>query len=418
MTVCRGCWILPTCRWRKVTTGRSWLYRLLEGYPPGKLRVIEGNIFASRAERRLPGVTYRTYRQGWARLQNTRFARLFAAGLMFTGNWRVGPVEKLLDGFEPEAVLTVTYFYSWITAAALAARRKIPLHLIHHDECVETPLLPKWVKPNAHRIFGRIYRQAASRFCVSHYMADYYEQRYGARGDVLYPSRAADARVFATPPPRLGRDRNGAGLTVAFGGTINSTGQRRQIKLVCDAVGKSGGTVHLFGPLDPAASRAQGLDGPHVHFRGSLPPEEFKDCLRAEADVLLVPMNTNEDDAMNARISFPSKLVDYTAVGLPLLIIGPDYCSAVKWANENKGVAEVVTKEDPGEINAALSRLRAPAHRLRLASAAIQKGEQLFSHAPACARFREGLMERPGRQQGNLADPLDSNRQRKAGLSN
>ena len=371
--------------------GSILLYRLLEHYPPEKLRVVEGNIFSSRAERRLPGVTYRTYRQGWPRLQLTRFVHLFAAGLMFTAGLRVRRVERLLDGFEPETVLTVTYYYSWITAAALAARRNLSLHLIHHDECVETPLLPGWAKAHAHRIFGRIYRQATSRFCVSPYMADYYEQRYRARGEVLYPSRAADAQVFATPPLRLGQNRNGEGLTVAFGGTINSTGQRRQIGLVCDAVGKSGGTVHLFGPLNPDQCRAQGLDGPHVRFRGLLSSEEFKDRLRAEADVLLVPMNTDEEDAMNARISFPSKLVDYTAVGLPILMIGPDYCSAVRWARENEGVAEVVSREDVGEISAALTRLRVPAHRLRLAATAIQKGEQFFSYTPACALFRAGL---------------------------
>jgi glycosyltransferase involved in cell wall biosynthesis len=371
--------------------GSVLLYRLLENYPPDKLRVIEGNIFSSRAERRLPEVAYRTYRQGWARLQFTRFVRLFAAGLMFTGGRRVGRVEKLLAGFEPEAVLTVTYFYSWITAAALAARRKIPLHLIHHDECVETPLLPEWAKPQAHRIFGRIYRQAASRFCVSPYMADCYEQRYGARGDVLYPSRAADARVFAEPPPRLGHDHNGDGLTVAFGGTINSMGQRRQVRLVCDAVGKSGGSIHLFGPFDPAQGLAQGLDGPHVRFRGLLSPEEFKDRLRAEADVLLVPMNFDEREAANSRISFPSKLADYTAVGLPLLIIGPEYCSAVRWARENQGVAEVITNEDPQELFAALERLRLPEHRLRLANTALQKGDEFFAHARAERQFLERL---------------------------
>src|SRR5215472_7579113 len=77
--------------------GSLLLYRLLERYPPEKLRVVEGNIFSSRAERRLPGVTYRTYRQGWPRLHFTRFVHSFAAGLMFTAGLRVRRVERLLD---------------------------------------------------------------------------------------------------------------------------------------------------------------------------------------------------------------------------------------------------------------------------------------------------------------------------------
>lgn len=369
--------------------GSLLLFRLLEKYPADRLRVIEGSLFSSRPERRLPGVTYRTLRTGWARLQHCRFTHLFAAWQIFSSGIRAGRVQDLLDGFQPEAVLTVTYFYTWMTAAAFARRRRVPLHLIHHDECVETPLLPVWVRPRAHRIFARAYRQAASRFCVSPYMVEDYAERYGEAGEVLFPSRAADAPPHTAPPARLGSE--GGNLNVAFGGTINTTGQRRQIKLVCDAVGRVGGTVHLFGPHDPARYRAEGFDGPHVQFRGLLSPEQFKERLRQEADVLLVPMNTNADDARNARISFPSKLVDYTAVGLPLLIIGPDYCSAVRWAKDHPGVAEVVTGDETDGIMAALERLRSPRHRVRLAEAAIRVGDKMFSHERAWTQFRNGL---------------------------
>jgi hypothetical protein len=57
-------------------------------------------------------------------------------------------------------------------------------------------------------------------------------------------------------------------------------------------------------------------------------------------------MSFNAVDRANMEISFPSKLTDYTAVGLPLLIYGPHYCSAVQWARENPGVAEVVTADN------------------------------------------------------------------------
>ena len=386
--------------------GSVLLYRLLEQYTPDKLRVIEGNIFRSQTDRRLPGVAYRTYRQGWARLQYTRFFPLFAAGLMFTGNWRTGRVERLLEGFVPEAVLTVTYFYSWTTAAALAAKLGIPLHLILHDECIDTTLLPKWAKPHAHRIFGNIYRQAASRLCVSPFMAEEYSGRYRARGEVLFPCRAADAQIFPTVPGRMGQAGGDQPLVVAFGGTVNCEGTKRALAMTAKALEAVGGKLKIFGPIDAERARANGLGGGNIEFRGSLNSDAFKQALRNEADVLLVPMNFDPEEATNTRISFPSKLADYTSVGLPMLIFGPDYCSGVRWARDNAPVAEVVAREDAQELTAALERLRLPEHRQRLAHAALRKGDEFFAHARAAEQFLACLRRQPlSRKHRGLMDP-------------
>jgi hypothetical protein len=92
------------------------------------------------------------------------------------------------------------------------------------------------------------------------------------------------------------------------------------------------------------------------------------------------------------QISFPSKLTDYTAVGLPLLIWGPGYCSAVRWAQRHAPVAEVVTSQDVEEVNAALSRLEQAQHRERLGRAAREVGERLFSHRSAMEIFQGALL--------------------------
>ncbi len=58
--------------------GSALLYRLLEGYPPQKLRIIEG-FNVSQPRHRLPAVAYRTFRPRWTRLINTRFGAPFSA---------------------------------------------------------------------------------------------------------------------------------------------------------------------------------------------------------------------------------------------------------------------------------------------------------------------------------------------------
>jgi hypothetical protein len=94
-------------------------------------------------------------------------------------------------------------------------------------------------------------------------------------------------------------------------------------------------------------------------------------------------MKFGGDDRRNARLSFPSKLADYTEMGLPLLIRGPEYCSAVQWGRKHPGVAEVVATEDEGKLLEAIKRLSDPETRRTLAEEALRIGELYFSHSRA-----------------------------------
>lgn len=95
--------------------------------------------------------------------------------------------------------------------------------------------------------------------------------------------------------------------------------------------------------------------------------------------------------AENMQLSFPSKLTDYTAVGLPLLICGPKYCSAVRWAFENEPIAEVITSPEMFEFESSLSRLRDSTHRMALAWRALQLGEAQFAHCVGQQVFLRAL---------------------------
>src|SRR6185436_15691424 len=106
-----------------------------------------------------------------------------------------------------------------------------------------------------------------------------------------------------------------------------------------------------------------GLLAPNIHSGGLIASKALVQHLRDNADVLVVPMSFHGHDA-NMRLSFPSKLTDYTAAGLPILICGPEYCSAVRWARENAPVAEVVTSPSPELLGEAIGRLASREHRL------------------------------------------------------
>ena len=98
---------------------------------------------------------------------------------------------------------------------------------------------------------------------------------------------------------------------------------------------------------------------------------------------MFIPMSYREKDRPSMEISFPSKLADSTAIGLPLVIDGPEYCTAVRWARQNPGVAEVVTSQDVDYLTAAIFRLQDRAYRYRLAAKALSRGMQYFARERA-----------------------------------
>src|SRR6185503_9765819 len=139
------------------------------------------------------------------------------------------------------------------------------------------------------------------------------------------------------------------------------------------------GRLLIFGPLTVDQARQIGLDRPNITVGGLLSWSDLINRLRHEVDALFVPMSFDARDRSNMEMAFPSKLADCTAVGVPLLIYGPGYCSAVRWAKENPGVAEIV--EGPEALTEAVRRLSTdPLLRQTLGTMALEVGHKYFAH--------------------------------------
>ena len=370
--------------------GSALLFRLFQEWPPEKLQILESDLQLSQPARRLPGVGYAALRVGWDRLLYTRFASWYGAWLSWTAAGRIRQIESLLNGFEPQAVVTVTHRFSWLTAAAFARQRGLPLHVICHDDLLRVVNAPGSYASWLDRQFAEVYRSAASRFCVSPFMRDAYRERYGSDGTVLYPSRSADCPDFDAPPQRS--TLNGHPFTIAFGGSINSPGYALALTTLATALEPLGGRLLVFGPHAVRGSQQMGLSRPNVTLCGLLPSTELMARFREEVDALFVPMSFDLSERANMESSFPSKLTDYTAIGLPLLIYGPPWCSAVRWARDNEGVGEVVTEEHVNALNAAVKKLAGdPVYRCQLGVNALRKGREYFSHHKVREQFYRSI---------------------------
>jgi hypothetical protein len=369
--------------------GSALLFRLLEEYPVDRLLAIESEPSISRAERRLPGVTYRTFFLRGTRWRYTRLSRWANALLTINAPQNSRRLARCLGGFNADAVLTVAHGHSWLVAAQLAKRARLPLHLIIHDDVATTNPVPQWLAGLQERQFRRTYQQATSRLCVSEYMEHEYRRQCGVTGQVLYPSRAKNCPSFECAPKKYQNKRE---LVGAYAGNIFHPGYAQLISRLSRLLEERGGRLLLFGPHSRTSLQAAGLARPNVLPQGLIDSRELIHRLRDEADFLFIPMAFDPGAERNMRAAFPSKLADYTATGLPLLIWGPSYASAVRWAQRYGTVAEVVTSEASDEIDAALSRLAHRDHRDQLGRASSEVGAQLFSHSAAVNTFRRALM--------------------------
>jgi glycosyltransferase involved in cell wall biosynthesis len=356
--------------------GAALLYRLLQDYPPERLQIVQSKSLSS-SHKSLPNVHYEILNIPLNRLLLTRFSQQYSAYLLLTAKSRTSKVNQIIKNFKPEAILTVAGGFSWLTAAAIAKRFDLPLHLIVHDDYLKTVNAPLWMQLWLEKEFANVYKQAKVRFCVSPYMAKCYEKLYNLPASVLYPSRAVDAPVFHLP--RVFHKTNS--LTFAYAGSINSPGYAQQLASLADVLKALDCSLLIYSPLDAAAIKSVGLNKSNVITRSLIPSNKLIQTLRNEADVLFVPMVFEEEYRLNMQISFPSKLTDYTACGLPLLIFGPEYCSAIQWERQNPGVAEVVDYNSEDALMTAVKKLvQNPEYRTQLAECALKKGQEYFSY--------------------------------------
>ena len=194
------------------------LHRLLSGYPSDALRVLETRAPVSAADRRLPGVAYHSLPIANAGRLRGMFGGVYRLWLTATASQRAAQALSMVADFSPEAILTIGSGFGWLLAAEIAERLGVPLHLIAHDDWPKPAGIDGALIDWSRARFGRAYRQATSRLCVSPFMVDEFARRYGVRGDLLYPVRSAadGVRTPSRPPGRSMRaTRSSSGFAAA-----------------------------------------------------------------------------------------------------------------------------------------------------------------------------------------------------------
>ena len=231
-------------------------------------------------------------------------------------------------------------------------------------------------------------------------MTEWVRETHGAQARLLYPSW--DTGCEHSERPRVDKANGTRPFTVAYAGNVFSEGYRVLISDLAEACRGLGFSLALFSNIPEHQRAVLGLDGKHVLFQPLVPAGELPSSLRACSDALFVPMSFENRDRRCMFLGFPSKLAECTGIGLPILIWGPEDCSAVRWARENPGAAEVVDQREQSSLEAALRKLASsPSYRRSLSQAAFASGRDLFSYEKVASCFFTELLMAVQRRVGS-----------------
>lgn len=371
--------------------GEALLYRLLRNYPPDRLAVI---CTIREGMSQLPGVAYHHWGPAIPRLIHSRVS----AEYLLWRAWRYyevpAAISHIATFFKPDAILSISHVSAWLAGWQLAVSRRVPLHLIVHDDYVFANRFPRWAQGWATRQFAEAYQQAAGRFCISPEMADAYQARFGVPAEVIYPTH--NGHVQSSVSERV--VRGGGAMTFAHAGSLNSPSDVEQVVSFAAAAAARGHRVISYSPQHTFLRDRATAENVVIDARAPVHSDELKSRLRDEVDCMVLPQSFASADADMVRTAFPTKWSDYTTLGVPLLIWSPTASSSARFVREHPGCAELVTAEDPAALSDAIKRLESSAsYRRELAEGALRTGQDVFSPTAAWTTFHRVLREHAAR---------------------
>lgn len=199
---------------------------------------------------------------------------------------------------------------------------------------------------------------SAKRLSITPAMSKAYEERYGYGFEAF--QNTIDVEKWA--PCAQDKTLTSDPLDILYVGSIFHNAQLKSLKNICRIVGEM---------ADEGCSITLTLSSPSGHtdkYRDQLAIHSavrIVDTIRdddefftriAAADVLLLPVNFDEDSVRFIRYSMPTKVPAYLTVGTPILLYAPAGIAQVEYARDDQW-GLIVDEEDPETLKAELIRL-------------------------------------------------------------
>lgn len=249
--------------------------------------------------------------------------------------WRI-ECEQFLGKERPSAILTSIYNNIYPTLALnLSKSWNVPLSVIIHDQ------EELWAKSEAEcRLVRRrvmtVLNQAARIWTVSRELREVYKLKETQKNTVLYPIPEKINYSFVD-----WRSHFQTHPVVAHAGSLHPF-QFPNFKSLAQALQQVNGTLLLIAPSDNPTLSKLLKSCPNVRYHEPFKQnEDVIKFLSDNASCILVSYSFSLAEQPWAATSFPSKLVEFSHLGLPVLLLAPHSTAASNWAKEHQWLSYV-----------------------------------------------------------------------------
>ena len=380
------------CTWeipQSVNAGSMQLFRALKGYPGDRLLVmgpspeLDAEVLPCRYER-LKLLTYR--------LACTRF-RSWTSGLNALNTIiepQIGRSLKVAREFRPDLIITVMdklsyYKHAW----ALARRLRVPLLTITMDDPQTFERAHPWLEWAFVRFLRRLYADASLSLGVSREMCDYLEAKFGRASDVSYfgPPEGIHSRAYEESRTL----KSAPQLTLGYAGSLG-LGYLEGLQSILDALETTKTTLNLY-------TRDQHCvpTHPRVVNRGFFSPDKLWPTVQDECDALVQPYAFEGVMTRVYKTHFPTKLSEYCWAGMPIVIVGPEDATGVRWGRHHPDTALTATAPSSAVLGPVLEKLQNDAElRVTMARAGAVAARKYFDPVQIRQQFLALLRQAAG----------------------
>lgn len=290
----------------------------------------------------------------WKRLSSTRFHFYLQTWDKLYGSIIIPQViRQEVKRFKPDAIFTVAG--SWnrmaVIAEKVARKYNIPLIGSFNDWWYYSSAFLPSSAEKIEKKFRDFYTNCDLAICTSEGMQD--ELGPHPNSIVLYPIGAKLDDSFVPEAEEIS-DRNSA-FTIAFGGSL-ADWYGKMLESIITSMPDPDIRFKVFGSNPSWTSGFDKLVKEQGIYSGQVSFDQLKSEM-AKVDALILLMGFDSEIAQIERTSFKTKFLDYLTFRKPILLWGPEYCSAVKTAREFLS-AEICTVNDPEQFIKVLYKVK------------------------------------------------------------
>jgi glycosyltransferase involved in cell wall biosynthesis len=298
--------------------------------------------------------------------------------VLLQGRWMDGQLPLKIDPRQKTVVMTVAHGDGFMAARRFAKRHRLPLVSFFQDWWPDITEVHGFAKRRLEQEFRELADESAAAICVSEGM----KRKLGSRSCAVLPPIPGQRKPQRESNNSLRSDEK---FRVHYSGNLGDYGP-----MLGEALKALEGNEHVELVVRGARPKWSADFAAEMKRQGKwleFAPREELEAWLDSADAFLVPMEFDPKMRRRMETSFPSKLIEFAQFGKPLVVWGPEYCSAIEWAKQGCS-ALCVTERAPEHLAEILLRLAlSQENRTRLAVSSFAAAQQDFDHKMLQERF-------------------------------